>query len=314
MGHTASVYALTGRETGGFGGGLVSSRLNGSPKPHTVPRPDLCHDDSIQRGGLDVRVYRIMRGDTDIGPLWVGCGFEVTVGALSGQNNDSSSHGLCVGVGPAAIEGAPENSVLWGKLWAHGSTGNFWDKGSRVRSKKAFKTGDTISCTYSGDGCFTFRVNGSVAGSISDVTGVIYPVVCLRPGDVITGVRLVGTAPLILPVASNIWDLANSWSQSNPLHPIFKENDMRQSIPDAPVLPTDLPQDLSPYLLEKHLWGPGLPVDVLDRESAKLSGCMYTFLRHRIECEDIIRCNAEARASRPRAVAGQPMFRVGASP
>ena len=112
-------------------------------------------------------------------------------------------------------------------------------------------------------------------------------------------VRLIDSASSLLPVADHLWNPSrHAWAKINPLHPIFLETELRKSLPAALSRQEDFGEDLSDYLLEKHLWGPGLGTDAMDREALKLVGCMYRQLRSRADSESVIRCNAEARAKK----------------
>ena len=235
-------------------------------------------------------VAKLCRGAAnDVGPLAEGTSFEVLIKHRAAGSDDKK--GIGIGVGPRGnLTGAP-----WDRVWAYAATGYTYQRGSCKSQGKAFKTGDRVTVEYTGRKVSFFH-NGAPAGVVSGVSGDVWPVVILARKDDQVTIKLADGEAGLIPVADNIWDPAqHAWATINPLHPLFLEAELRKTLP--PVLQTEeFTEDLSEYLLEKHLWGPGLAADAMDREALKLASCMYLQLRSRADSESVIRCNAEARA------------------
>ena len=240
--------------------------------------------------GKVVLVAKLCRDATsDVGPLAEGTSFEVLIKNRAAGSDDKK--GIGIGVGPRGnLTGQP-----WDRVWAYAATGYTWQRGSRKSQGKVFKTGDRVKVVYKGS-TVSFFTNGVPAGEVSGVSGDVWPVVILARKDDQVTIKLTDGEAGLIPIADNIWDPArHTWATINPLHPLFLEAELRKTLP--PVLTNeDFAEDLSEYLLEKHLWGPGLAADAMDREALKLASCMYIQLRGRADSESVIRCNAEARA------------------
>ena len=231
----------------------------------------------------------------DIGPLGPGSEFEVTI--VKKASGSEGRHGIGIGVGPRGnlLHGSP-----WDRIWGYASSGNTWTRGSRTRSTTPFGAGDRVRVRIEG-GKAAFFLNGKrVAGAeLSGVSGDVWPVVVLPRRDDSVTIRLTRLSDRLIPLADHMWDPAkHAWARINPLHHLFLEAELRKTLPPPPKSDADVPEDLSDYLLEKHLWGPGLTPDAMDREVLKLASCMYSQLRLRADAESVIRVNAEARANK----------------
>eukprot|EP01043_Picozoa_sp_COSAG02_P056268 COSAG02_NODE_6650_length_3436_cov_3.932673_1_plen_408_part_10 len=239
---------------------------------------------------MPVRLCR--DGIPDVSPLLDGASFEVSI--KNRAEGSDGRKGLAIGVIPRT---GATTGAMWDRVWAYSAAGQTWSRGSKKSGVKAFKTGDRVKVVYCAN-TLQFSVNGTHVTTLTDVTGDVCPVVLLARKDDRVSMQLLNSATSLICVADHIWNPSHhAWAKMNPLHPIFLERELCKTLPAA-VSQEEFGEDISEYLLEKHLWGPGLGTDAMDREALKLIGCMYRQLRSRTDSESVIRCNAEARAKK----------------
>lgn len=313
MGNAQGLYRMAAKGAGGFGGG--GGKCVWTPvvpfEVHEDARPRLCFgpasDSILDDGGtfknledeISAAMALLSRGTAgtrgrDIGALAAGTEVEFRIKSRAGGSGDASRD-LTVGV--AKRETLLVGNV-WERMWGYSASGSFWTQGSRSTGKKAFSTGDLIRLKYDGDSIKLF-LNGSSQGQITGVSGEVFPVVCLVKKDEAVRVRLVGRAPTVLPVADFAWDPESQPAAlSNPLHTLFLERELRKWMapPDGEDGGAESDQEcLQPFMLEKHLWGPGLANADMKREATKLAAAAHRRLCQHADAHDMIRVVADAR-------------------
>lgn len=227
-----------------------------------------------------------------------GCQFEVKV-----ESKSATSADFTVGLVRDVSKVGPHTLK---RMWGYGAAGQLREPGRCTNGgAPVYREGDTVRVLLDA-GAVTFFINGQPVTEQPVPPGAFYPVVWLpcRGDSATVALRVSVTS---IPRHSEIWGVGGDAAaaagarraQADPLHSAFDHDKLRRHYPAATTAAAAAdPEDaVQPWLVEQHLWGPGLSSAVLSAEAGKVVKAIHARLTQHTDSQDAIRRVAEARSN-----------------
>lgn len=313
MGNASSILEISSRADGGFSGGAGAEKNwspvdTFSPAERTVIRFDAAPassgtvalsgdgrgvtSESEQPVAVLARLRRASGGSlAGSGALRAGWQFEVCVDHLA--EGSAAAVSLSVGLiaADASVEFGPTES-----LWGYSASGQLRSPHELPEAAESFAQGDTIRVALD-LGVATFYKNGIEVGQRGvPPGGSLFPCVVLASAGDSASVSL-RVPHTSIRRSGPAWEDPPGCGSGDPLSVAFEHAKLRQLYAEEmSVGPMSSDEDVQPWLVEQHLWGPGLSPETLSGEAGRIVKAVHRRLAQHTDCHDPIRRVAEARA------------------